>query len=88
MNTADFFRKLQDLYNPDFDEKGNWLVKYAVKFWCQAESFNFAIYDEENAFHGKEVFLSEVYYFWHNEDAMKKILEDIDEKLSELERGS
>ena len=72
-----FINKLRELYYEN--NKSN----YAVKWYMQLATFSYEIYHKDEAFHGKSVFESEV--FWHGSDKdFRKILNDIDKNLKEL----
>jgi len=84
MNHKKFFNRLIELYAPDFDRKGKWLTPYGVKFYCQSHTFTYEIYDQENAYHGKPIYKSDVFYHWHLKGMRKVIINDIEQQLNRL----
>lgn len=84
MKINNFFDILGELYSPDFDDNGKRETPFLVKFYCQASTFSYEIFSEENAFHGKPEFQSEIFNFWNNEETMDEIIKDINKELSIL----
>lgn len=80
MTHKQFFAALEKLYNAK---------EYPVKYWLQCSTFSFSIYHIDDAFHGKSVFDSEVYYSWDGTEiggkaTMQKIIEDINTKREKI----
>lgn len=80
MTHKQFFAALRKLYS---------LKEYPVKYWLQCTTFSFAIYHADDAFHGKSMFDSTVYYFWdgiqaNGESTMALIIKDIEKEREKI----
>lgn len=79
MGIKTFFKILEKLYSPDFDKKGKWITGFGVKYYCQATTFSFEIYRQEEAYTGKPFFKSDIYNFWMDKETRLEIMKEIDE---------
>lgn len=77
VTTKEFFTQLDKWYQPDFNTRS----PYLVKFYCQAQTFSFDIYKEDRAFFGDPAYRSEIYDWWHTPEDMYQILRDIEKQL-------
>jgi len=84
MKIDKFFNKLGNYYNVDFDANGDWKREYGVNYYCQATTFSFEIYSQDQAYTGTPAFKSEVYAFWNNHVQRNQIMEDIMNEINNL----